>query len=124
LPSHTGAGHSVRRRWRDYRTELGRRPVREFLDSLNDVDAAAVIAALLDVRQRGLVVARHLRGDIYEVRADGHEKSFRILFAEEGQHGHVLLTLVAFTKKTQKTPLDKIELAERRLRDWRERGSK
>ena len=116
--------HSVKRRWRDYRTEMGRRPVKEFLDDLDDPDAAAVAAAMKDVREHGLAAAQHLRSDIYEVHTDGARQTFRILFAEEGQHGHVLLALSGFSKKTQKTPLGEIELAERRLRDWRNRGSK
>lgn len=116
--------HQFRRRWRDYRTQMGRRPVKEFLDRLNDVDAAAVAAAMKDVRENGRVAARHLRGDIYEVRADSDRQSFRILFAEEGEHGQVLLSLSGFSKKTQKTPPDEIELAERRLRDWRARGDR
>ena len=40
---------AVRRRWRDYRTAGGRRPVKEFLDGLTDGDAAAIAAAMKDV---------------------------------------------------------------------------
>ena len=75
-----------------------------------------------DVAQTGLVAARHLRGEIYEVRADGDRQAFRILFATEGHRGQVLLSLEGFSKKTQKTPPEKIQLAERRLTDWRRRG--
>lgn len=70
----------------------------------------------------GTRAARHLRRDIWEVRADGNRQSFRILFAAEGYYQHVLLALEGFSKKTQKTPLQKIELAEDRLADWRRRG--
>lgn len=64
-----------RRRWRDYQTPAGRRPVKAFITELHDVDAASVIAAMKDVATEGLAVARHLRGDIYEVRADGERTS-------------------------------------------------
>lgn len=111
-----------KRRWRDYRTAAGRRPVKEFIDGLSDTDAAAVVAAMRDVRDTGLVAARHLRGDIYEVRADGDRQTYRILFAPEGSRSQVLLALDGFSKKTQRTPLEKIRLAERRLADWRGRG--
>jgi phage-related protein len=111
-----------KRRWRDYRTAAGRRPIKEFIDSLSDIDAAAVVAAMRDVRETGLAAARHLRGDIYEVRADGDRQTYRILFAPEGRRSRVLLALEAFSKKTQKTPPEKIRLAERRLVDWRRRG--
>lgn len=113
----------AKRRWRDYRTASGRRPIKEFIGELSDVDAAAIVAAMTDVRETGLAAARHLRGEIYEVRADGDRQTFRILFAPEGRRGQVLLALESFSKKTQKTPLEKIRLAERRLAEWRRRGS-
>jgi phage-related protein len=96
--------------------------VKDFIDGLPDTDAAAVVAAMKDVQQTGLPAARHLRGEIYEVRADRDRQTFRILFALEGRHGQVLLALEGFSKKTQKTPPEKIRLAERRLKDWRARG--
>lgn len=74
----------AQRRWRDYRTEAGARPVRDFLLGLSDGDAAAVLAAMAAVRAQGLRAARHLNGDIYEVRSDGDRQTFRILFANEG----------------------------------------
>jgi phage-related protein len=112
----------VNRRWRDYRTARGRRPVREFIAGLSGEDAASVLAAMLEIRLDGLRGARHLRGDIYEVRADGEHASYRILFATEGRRGQVLLALVGFAKKSQKTPAQTIRLAQTRLTDWRRRG--
>lgn len=75
-----------------------------------------------DVQANGLVAARHLRGDAYEVRAEVRQTSYRVLFATEASRGQVLLGLSGFKKKTQKTPLREIELAERRLHTWRARG--
>lgn len=114
----------ARRRWRDYQTARGARPVRDFLRSLSDDDYADVRAAMDDVAEHGLAAARHLRGDIYEVRASGDRVAYRVLFAAEGARGQVLLALEAFKKKTQKTPPDTIALAERRLREWRARARK
>jgi hypothetical protein len=94
----------AQRRWRHYRTAGGRRPVKEFIDSLSDKDAAAVVAAMEEVQAAGLVSARHLHGKIYEVRADGTGVIYRILFAPQGKRNHVLL------------------LARRRLTEWEERG--
>lgn len=111
------------RRWRDYATASGRRPVKEFVTALDDEDAAAVAMALKEVEEQGLWVARHLRGPIHEVRANGGRVIYRILFAPQGRRGHVLLALTAFKKKTQKTPPQVIRLAEQRLRDWERRGS-
>lgn len=91
-----------KRRWRDYRTAAGRRPIKEFIDALSDTDAAAVVAAMKDVRETGLAAARHLMGEIYEVRADGDRQTYRILFAPEGRRSQVFLALEGFSKKTQK----------------------
>lgn len=115
-------GRVVRRRWRDYATESGRRPVKEFLDGLDDVDLASVVAAMVDVRRNGLRAARHLDGDIYEVRADGRGVIYRVLFAPQGKNKQVLPSLEGFRKKTQKTPAATVRLAKRRLKDWERRG--
>jgi phage-related protein len=96
--------------------------VKEFMDALPAEDRAEVVAAMADVRNEGLQVARHLRGAIYEVRAQGSHVSVRLLFAQEGKKGRLLLALVGFEKKTQKTPDRLIQLAEKRLADWRSRG--
>jgi phage-related protein len=111
-----------RRRWRDYRTRAGGRPVKAFFNELTDEEAAAVIAGMKDVAERGLGAARHLRGDVYEVRADASSRSLRVLFATEGRQSQVLLSLSTFEKRTQKTPPRELDLAEARLRDWRSRS--
>jgi len=113
---------AIRRRWRDYRTASGGRPVRDFIDTLSDDEAAEVVAAMREVAQLGMQAARHLRGDIYEVRADAETRSLRVLFASEGRRGQVLLSLSGFVKKTQRTPASELTTAERRLKDWRARA--
>jgi phage-related protein len=120
--SAAGGPPPIRRRWRDYKTPSGRSPVEGFIDKLSDSDAAAVLAGMEEVRDRGLRAARHLDGDIWEVRVDGDRVIYRILLAEEGSRGQILLGLDGFKKKTQKTPPATIELAKRRLADWRRRG--
>lgn len=117
-----GGSRQVKRRWRQYRSAAGREPVKEFISELSDTDAASVVAAMKEVRDLGTEAARHLEGDIWEVRADGERVIYRILFAEEGKRSRVLLALEGFQKKTQKTPPAKIALAKRRLREWRDRG--
>ena len=115
---------STRRRWRFYSTVAGHMPVREFLDDrlLLVADRAEIVAAMTRARVSGLVIARHLRADIFEIRAEGRDASYRLLFATEGASSQVLLALTAFSKKTQRTPRRELELAERRLADWRSRG--
>jgi len=96
---------------------------RHFIRQLSDRDAAAVQAGMADVRDRGLRAARHLGGEIWEVRADGDRVIYRVLFAQEGSRGQVLLALEAFNKKTRQTPPATIALARQRLEDWRRRGA-
>jgi phage-related protein len=111
------------RHWRDYRTAAGGRPVKAFIDALTDEEVASIVAGMKDVIARGLPSAKHLRGDIYEVRADAATRSFRLLFAAEGKYSQVLLSLSVFEKRTQKTPPRELDLVEDRLRDWRHRGT-
>lgn len=114
-------GLAPRRRWRHYETPAGRKLVLEFIRRLSETDKASVLAAMKEVRDHGTRYARHLDGDIWEVRASGDRVIYRVLFAEEGTRGRVLLALDAFDKKTQKTPPQRIATAKQRLRSWRTR---
>lgn len=114
---------AYQRQWRDYATPSGNRPVKEFLKGLPADERAAVYAAMKEVREEGLGAAKHLDGDIWEVKADTADKFFRILFAPEGRYGQVLLALEGFAKKTRKTPPQTLKLAKKRLSDWRRRAS-
>jgi phage-related protein len=109
-------------RWRQYKTAAGHSPVGKYLATLPDADAAEIVAGMKRVQRDGLRIARHLRGAIYEVRVDGEDQSYRILFAPQGRHQTIFLALEGFSKKTQQTPSSKIQLAEQRLRDWNQRG--
>jgi phage-related protein len=113
---------AYRWRWRTYRTASGADPIREFLSERTPDERRAILAAMEEVRQEGLRAARHLRGDIYEVRVMTARSSLRVLFAQEARP--VMLALVAYQKTTQKAPSKIVELAERRLRDWRSRGGR
>lgn len=112
-----------KRRWRAYKTAAGNCPVEDFLDELPREDFIEVAAAMKEVQLDGLPAARHIRGEIYEARAEGRDVIYRILFATEGRRGQVLLSLEAFEKKTRETPPAKIEIAQQRLSDWRTRGA-
>jgi phage-related protein len=116
----------TRRQWRFYRTAVGREPVREFLDDerLSDEDAARISAAMIEVRRSGRADpdVNHLSGDIWQIEINGERVIYRLLFAEEGRFGQVLLALEIVNKKWQKARRRDIELAEARLADWRERG--
>lgn len=118
-----GEKRVYRRQWRDYATPAGNRPVKEFLKGLSADERAAIYAAMKEVREEGLGAAKHLDGDVWEVKADTADKFFRILFAPEGRYGQVLLALEGLAKKTRKTPPQTLKLAKKRLSDWRRRSS-
>lgn len=88
---------------------------------LESEERAEIVAAMKEVTAAGLRAARHLSGDLYEVRADTNGKFFRLIFAAEGRYSHVLLALEVFAKKSNKTPTAKLTLARTRLNDWRSR---
>lgn len=108
------------RQWRFYTTAAGGAVVKKEFDDLSADDAAALRAEMKLVSNHGLKDggARHLRNEIWEVRADGEEVALRALFAKQGRYGQELLALHVFKKKTQQTPAQKIDLAEKRLADW------
>jgi phage-related protein len=112
--------HNARAHWRFYRTANGRRPVEEFLRSLPLQDWATISAVMLEARCEGLRIARHVTGDLYELRATGLRAHYRLLFAQEAKF--VLLAVDVFDKDSQRTPAHIRERALDRLRDWRERG--
>jgi phage-related protein len=94
------------------------------LEALTEEDAAAVAAAMKGVRAagRGHPDVNHLQGDIWQIEVDGTRVIYRVLFAEEGRFGQVLLALEIVNKKWQSAKSRHIQLAVRRLNDWRGRG--
>jgi phage-related protein len=95
------------------------KPGSRLLDELSEPQVVAVVAAMKSVAELGLADARHLRGDVYEVRVAHRGQAFCVLFSPEGRNGQILLALDGFDKTTQETPLHLIRLAEARLLDWR-----
>jgi phage-related protein len=96
------------------------------LDGLSDEDAAAIAVAMDEVRYAGRSHrdVNHLHGDIWQIEIDGSRVIYRLLFAEEGRSGEVLLALEIVNKKWQSAKNRHIAQAERRLTEWRERGVK
>jgi phage-related protein len=113
----------VRRRWRHYRTVRGRDVVKEEIQELGTHARAAVLEAMKR-HQRGELLPyeeEHIGGDLHAVRVFVNSSTFRLLYAYEGRHDQVLLALHCLHKKDRRLPLAARRLAERRLRDWRDR---
>src|SRR2546426_1435766 len=76
--------------------------MKTFLDGLTDEEVATIVAGMKEVAAEGLAAARHLQGEIFEVRADASTRSFRLLFSTEGRWTQILLSLSVFEKRTQR----------------------
>lgn len=94
------------------------------IDRLSEEDAVSLHAQMRIIQHDGLLAARHLHQDIYEVEAHGVDNSYRLLFCPEGKKGRILLAVVLHEKHTQKTPPRVLGLARRRRDQWRARGER
>ncbi|MCL5959731.1 MAG: type II toxin-antitoxin system RelE/ParE family toxin [Chloroflexi bacterium] len=105
-----------------YETAKGRCPVQEYLDSLDDREAARILYDLDLLEDMGLALgAPHVRGiggKLWELRTAGRTQHRVSYFAASGRR---LVLLHAFTKKTQKTPPAEIDTARSRMADYQER---
>jgi len=104
-----------------YKTQIGKIPVKEFLDSLPSKHAQKVTWVLELVEKLDQVPVQYFKklkstNDIWEVRARIGSSSFRLLgFLDDDEF--VILTN-GFSKKSQKTPKQEIDLAEQRKADY------
>ena len=110
-----------------YRTETGRSPVEEFLDSLPDKHAQKVIWVLRLVERLDIAPKQYLKKlvdteDLWEIRAISGGNNYRFLgFYYETK---LLVLTNGFSKKQQKIPEKEIDLARRRRKDYIQRRMK
>ena len=103
-----------------YCSASGDEPVREWLKALSKADRQAIGEDIAYVQYKwpiGKPRVDHLRGSIWEVRSKIGNRIARVLFAVE--QGEMIL-LHAFIKKTQQTNPADIELATKRLKEWKD----
>ncbi len=104
-----------------YKMKSGSCPVEEFLDSLSSKQAQKVTWVLQLIEELAQIPGQYFKklsnsDDIWEVRVIYGGNIFRILGFLDGSDLVVLNH--AFQKKTQKTPLRAIRLAEERKLDY------
>jgi phage-related protein len=104
-----------------YKTQSGKIPVKEFLDSLPSKHAQKVAWVLELVEKLDQVPVQYFKklkntDQIWEVRARIGSNSFRLLGFV--YHDEFVILTNGFSKKTQKTPKQEIELAEQRKADY------
>jgi phage-related protein len=98
-----------------YQTTSGSEPVREWLKELPPHERQAIGEDIKAVQFRwplGMPLLRKLTGKVWEVRTQLPTRIARVLFTVKGQH---MVLLHGFIKKTQATPAQDIELAEKRI---------
>jgi phage-related protein len=102
-------------------TETGRRPVEEFLDSLQSEEAQKISWVLKLIEELDRVPTQYFKKlsgseDIWECRERMKTKAIRIFgfFADGG----TLILTHGYAKKSQKTEAREIELAEKYRKDY------
>ena len=103
-----------------FRTEIGREPVREWLQTLDKVDKRRIGTDIEKIQFRwpvSMPLVRKLETDLWEVRSNLRRKRVaRVLFTV-GDSEMVLLH--GFVKKTQRTPQRDLRLARKRRDMWK-----
>ena len=107
-----------------YKTSAGDSPVGEFIGSLPSKTRQKIAWVLKIVREMPIVNRQYFKKltgtkDIWEVRIEFGNDTYRILgFFDQGD---LVILTNAFAKKTEKTPMNEIKVAEERKRDYERR---
>ena len=103
---------------RFYRSEAGRDPALDWLRGLDKEDRRMIGLDLMRVPfgwPIGMPLVRSLNGGLWEVRSSLPSQRIARLIA--CFHDRLLVVLHGFIKKTQKTPVDDLALAKRRMKE-------
>ena len=107
-----------------YRDEAGREPVAEFLDALPDSARAKMVRHIELLAAYGVLLkepyTKQLRGKIRELRVADKIGAVRVLYFGFIEGRFILLH--GFIKKTEKTPVREIDIAEKRMKGFLERN--
>ena len=103
-----------------YRDGRGKEPVAEFIDTLPIETRAKVFRTIKLLKNYGVLLkepyTRHVRGKIRELRIKDSAGAVRIFYLTFT--GRRIILVHGFVKKTEKTPLNEIETAEKRMNDF------
>ena len=113
--------HSVMREIIFYKTNSGKCPIEEYLDTLSSKQVEKIFFVLDLVEKMPIVPRNYFKklestNDIWEVRVQLGNNIFRLLGFFDGSE--LVILNHAFTKKTQKTPKKEIKTAENRKNDY------
>lgn len=106
-----------------YIADSGAEPVKDWLKSLSK-EERKIIGSDIDLVQQGWPIGKPLvdglGNGLWEVRSKLGDRIARIIFYLEGNQ---MVLLTGFIKKTQKTPLQELELAKKRKKLCKARGN-
>jgi len=107
-----------------YKTNSGKSPISDFLDSLSGKQVQKITWVLEVIEEIRIIPKQYFKklvntNDIWEVRVILGSNIFRLLGFFDGNNLVILTN--GFVKKTQKTPEQEIKLAEKRKKDYLER---
>ena len=98
----------------------GREPAADFIDSLPFSGQAKVLRLLELLADYGVLLketyTKQIKGKLRELRVTDRSGEIRILYFAFSKRRFILLH--GYNKKTRKTPVQEIEIAERRLNDF------
>jgi len=101
----------------------GTSPIEAFLDSLDLKTRARFRWSMEQLRVRNLQarapLARHLEGDLWELREESQTNIYRIIYFFFT--GRRIVFLHGFQKKTQKTPANELAMARKRYAAFKAR---
>lgn len=107
-----------------YKDTEGNEPVAVFIDALPDKAIVKVFRVIKLLKEYGVLLkepyTKQVKGKIRELRIKDSHGAIRILFFT--YTGRRFILLHGFIKKTDKTPVGDIELAEKRMKDFMQRG--
>ena len=104
-----------------YRTQTGKCPVEEHLDTLTDAQISKITWVLKLIRESEHISTKYFKklvntDDIWEIRVGSGPNIFRLLGFIH--NNHLIILTNSFQKKSQKTPVKEIRLAEKRKKDF------
>lgn len=103
-----------------YKTENGKEPIAEFLDSLDNKMTAKLVGLMEILEEKGtelrMPYSEHLEDGIFELRCKQGSNITRVLYFFFV--GRKIIVTNGFVKKTHKTPPKEIKLAKERRADW------
>ncbi len=103
-----------------FRTDLGTEPVRDWLQELPRADRKTIGEDIKTVQfgwPMGMPLVRKLETNLWEVRSQLDRRIARVIFTVQQER---LVLLHSFIKKSQKTPPADIDIARRRLKQFKE----